>query len=165
MSQEVLEAMAAKLLELEDQIEQLAVVEGLTTEYSARISKNATNTANTSTDTEVTMQVQDFNNNLTVDLANNRITIPDAAAAGRYLIIAHASFSSNANNRRFVKATVNGGFEARIGEGNPGGTAYIQCAVPADLASGDHITVTAWQDSGATLTLLAEAFLSVHRIG
>jgi hypothetical protein len=81
----------------------------------------------------------------------SRITIP-AGKAGKYLVIGKVYYSQNASGRRIVAIRKNSSSLTEF-ETTPGSTEpTILATYIVDLAVGDHVEMTAWQNSGVTLT-------------
>ncbi len=133
------------------------------------------NTANISlnsgTTTTITWDSETFDTDAYHSTSSNtsRITIP-AGKAGKYMVIGDAMYTSNSNGRRIMTFRKNGTDVFDFESASPGsaeldivGTAVI------DLVVGDYIEMTAWQNSGSTLSLqngsTRYSFFSAYLIG
>ena len=82
----------------------------------------------------------------------SRITIP-SGKAGKYLVSGLTRYSSNSGGRRIVQITKNGANAWDFESCDPGSTDLgLQGIAIIDLAVGDYVEMTAWQNSGTTLT-------------
>jgi hypothetical protein len=81
----------------------------------------------------------------------SRITVP-TGKAGKYLVIGKVYYSQNSSGRRIVAIRKNSSSLTEF-ETTPGSTEpTILATYIVDLAVGDHVEMTAWQNSGVTLT-------------
>ena len=120
--------------------------------------------------TEVEFESIEADNLNAADVANNRIAMPED---GKYLISASIDWSSNEDwstgDRAAPLPTVNGSVSPRVNsrrlkistgrEDKPAPT------FAADLSSGDHVTLNAFQDSGSDQEMRAETQLIVVKLG
>ena len=81
----------------------------------------------------------------------SRITIP-AGKAGKYLVTSKVQYTSNSNGRRIVQIIKNGANLWDFESASPGSTELqLQGVAIINLAEGDYVETTAWQNSGAGL--------------
>jgi hypothetical protein len=82
----------------------------------------------------------------------SRITIP-SGKAGKYLVSGLSRYSSNSGGRRIVQITKNGSNAWDFESASPGSTDLgLQGIAIIDLTVGDYVEMTAWQNSGTTLS-------------
>lgn len=115
-----------------------------------------TNSANISlannTTVTLTWNQEDFDSDGYHSTSTNtsRITVP-AGKAGKYLVTSKVQYTSNTSGRRIVQITKNGA-NAWDFEQTPGGAdLQLQGVAIIDLAVGDYVETTAWQNSGTSL--------------
>jgi hypothetical protein len=99
--------------------------------------------------------------------ANDRITI---GQDGFYQINANLAIAANTTGRRVLTIAVNGADVGSVNQPPPStGSAILSVSTALYLAAGDHITMTASQNSGGALNTVVSAgvypALSVGRIG
>jgi hypothetical protein len=83
----------------------------------------------------------------------SRITIP-AGKAGKYLVTSKIQYSSNSNGRRITQITKNGANLWDFESASPGSSELqLQGVAIIDLAVGDYVETTAWQNSGVGLSV------------
>ena len=117
-----------------------------------------TNAANISlannTTVTLTWDQEDFDTDGFHSTSTNtsRITIP-AGLAGKYLVTSKVQYTSNSNGRRIVQITKNGSNAWDFESASPGSTELqLQGVAIIDLAEGDYVETTAWQNSSVSLT-------------
>jgi hypothetical protein len=117
-----------------------------------------TNTANISlsngTTTTLTWdtELQDTDAFHSTATNTSRITIP-AGKAGTYLVTGKVEYSSNTSGRRIMKFLKNGGSSWDFESADPGSTElHIMGVAIFNLAVGDYLEMTAWQNSGTTMS-------------
>lgn len=97
--------------------------------------------------------------------APTRVTFP---SAGKYVVIGQCGFAANATGRRIVDVRMNGSSFLSRGETDPSSAAQTWAQVMAivNAAAADYIELTAWQNSGVTLsTVSGSAILQAYKIG
>lgn len=115
---------------------------------------NATNT----TDTKLTGSSQLYAAGVTVDAANNKMTI---VTAGKYIVTAALSYAAATAAKTYQCEVFKNGSAAIQRSSNPGGTIANPNAVEIlDLAVGDVLELYTWQNSGGTLTA-SSGFLTI----
>jgi hypothetical protein len=121
-----------------------------------------------STFTSLAFDTEKFDNDTMHDVAvdNNRITIK---TAGRYLILATATFDSNATGYRQIAIRINASTK-KIGIHPVVNGAYtmLNTFMPTEFIVGDYLDVLVWQNSGGALDVISGEIyttFSVIRVG
>lgn len=127
----------------------------------------------TATDTIMTFDVSNINNDNMRAASVNHFTIQ---TAGIYIVWAQACFTANATGVRAAHILLNGtsvatNAVARASEGAPSGTDLATIALktpPMSLAAAATLYLSTWQSSGGNLNLdtgLSGSFMAALRIG
>ena len=133
---------------------------------------NAGNISLTSgTTTTLTWDNETFDTDAYHSTSSNtsRITIP-AGKAGKYMVIGDVQYTSNSSGRRIMTFRKNGTDIFDFESADPGSTELdIVGTAVVDMAVGDYIEMTAWQNSGSTLSVqngsTRYSFFSAYLIG
>lgn len=83
----------------------------------------------------------------------SRITVP-SGKAGKYLVTSKVAYGSNSSGRRITQIIKNGANLWDFESSSPGTTnLQLQGVAIIDLAVGDYVETTAWQNSGGSLNI------------
>lgn len=96
----------------------------------------------------------------------SRLTVP-SGLGGKYLIVASVSWANNTTGWRDLRIRANGSTDlatARVGTGTPNPYPISTMSTVEQLAAGTYIEVTAWQNSGAALDVLAGATVTIVQV-
>lgn len=115
-------------------------------------SANITLANNTTVTLTWDQEVLDSNAFHSTSTNTSRITIP-AGKAGKYLVTSKVQYSSNSSGRRIVQIIKNGANLWDFESADPGSSELqLQGVAIIDLAVGDYVETTAWQNSGSSLS-------------
>jgi hypothetical protein len=117
------------------------------------LTNSADITLSNNTTTTLTWNQEDFDTDGFHSTSTNtsRITIP-AGKAGKYLVTSKVQYASNSNGRRITQIIKNGSNLWDFESASPGSTnLQLQGVAIIDLAEGDYVETTAWQNSGGSL--------------
>jgi hypothetical protein len=123
------------------------------------VGKSVNQTITNVTPTDLTWNTEDWDTNGFHDNAvnNERLTVP-LGFAGKYLVLADATFDANASGSRIVTIQKNGAGthinDSRDAVSSVGLGTSISISGYLDLAVGDFVTVNVYQTSGGNLDVL-----------
>lgn len=135
----------------------------------ARVYNNANITISTASDTALTFNSERYDADTIHDTGSNTSRLT-CKTAGKYIIVGHVEFASNATGARQVFIRLNGttdiGRQAYL---SPGSATRFCITTIYDLALNDYIELVVWQNSGGNLDVVAAGNrspeFSMQRIG
>jgi hypothetical protein len=140
----------------------------------AKATRNSNYTTSDSTHTAVPLTAEDFDSDNFHDNSTNpsRITVP-TGLGGKYLVTGLITFNTGGGTRRIARLYKNGTSGTAIASVDQplGASGYWSTTLAAvvDLAAGDYVEISGWQNSGGTLDIYADANikteLTVVRLG
>lgn len=159
-----------KLNDLERRLAALAALERPYSRVGARVYNAANISAANGASTLLTFNSEryDLAGLHSTSVNTGRLTAP---VAGRYAIVAHVTFDTNATGNRQVLVEVNGATLIAADSRNAvsGSATHIAVATEYELAAGDYVQVYAFQNSGGALNVLALSNFSpefaIHLLG
>ena len=144
----------------------MAAAGGGGTTYAARIRKSSNQSVGNNSQTVITWQTTEFDENSDMaDLANNRLTAP---VAGIYIVTAGGEWQANLSGQRQVSLLQNGSGFAWVTNAPSISTIWrMNVSGVVKLAAGDHIQLQAFQNSGGSLNMnnTDHTFLAMTKIG
>lgn len=132
------------------------------------LANSANQAVNNITDTTLTWDTEFWDTDGFHSTTTNpsRITIP-AGLGGKYLLDGVLSVGANATGLRYASFKQNGGasFYIASSQGNGTYSTFVSFSIILNLAAGDYIEMTTFQNSGGSLNVLTESRITFSYLG
>jgi len=138
-----------------------APASGTITASAVQVNKSGNQSVSNSTVTVVTFDTEtvDTDGFHSTTTNTDRLTVP-TGKAGKYLVVATANFAGNGTGIRQLLLYKNATQVAEnvISSNSGAGSTNVNAQIIVDLAVGDYMTFSVWQNSGGALNMQGSAF-------
>jgi hypothetical protein len=117
-----------------------------------RVGRSSAQSIPTTTHTVIIFDSEQFDTDNAYDTSNGRFTVP-VGEAGKYFFYSHHRYQHSGGVNNAIEFHKNGSQIVHIEFGNNGPYPSCQASYIGDLAEGDYIQVTAYQDNASNLDL------------